>query len=143
MKTHPTAIVEPGAQLGADCEIMAYAVIAKHCVLGDRVVVHPFAVLGGDPQYLKFDRALATGVRIGADTIIREHVTINRSIHAGKFTTVGESCFFMAASHAAHDCDVGSSVVPTRAALSTGGRAKSNVLSITGGVHESRETLQR
>jgi acyl-[acyl carrier protein]--UDP-N-acetylglucosamine O-acyltransferase len=58
---HPTAIVEPGAQLGVDCEIMAYAVVTKHCVLGDRVVVHPFAVVGGDPQYLKFDRATAVG----------------------------------------------------------------------------------
>ncbi len=117
---HPTAIVEPGAQLGADCEIMAGAVITKHCVLGDRVVVHPFAVLGGDPQYLKFDRALATGVRIGAGTIIREHVTINRSIHAGQATTVGENCFFMAASHAAHDCVVGRHVVLANAALLAG-----------------------
>lgn len=117
---HPTAIVEPGAQLGADCEIMAYAVVTKHCVLGDRVVVHPFAVLGGDPQYLKFDRALATGARIGAGTVIREHVTINRSIHEGKFTTVGENCFFMAASHAAHDCEVGNNVVLANAALLAG-----------------------
>src|SRR5260370_88663 len=117
---HPTAIVEPGAQLGADCEIMAYAVVTKSCVLGDRVVVHPFAVLGGDPQYLKFDRALATGVRIGAGTVIREHVTINRSIHAGKFTSVGENCFFMAASHAAHDCEVGNNVVFPNAELLPG-----------------------
>ena len=117
---HPTAIVEAGAQLGADCEIMAYAVVTKHCVLGDRVVVHPFAVLGGDPQYLKFDRALATGVRIGAGTVIREHITINRSIHAGKFTSVGENCFFMAASHAAHDCEIGNNVVFANAALLAG-----------------------
>ena len=117
---HPTALVEPGAQLGADCEIMAGAVVTKHCVLGDRVVVHPFAVLGGEPQYLKFDRALATGVHIGAGTVIREHVTINRSIHPGKFTTVGENCFFMASSHAAHDCAVGSHVVFANAALLAG-----------------------
>jgi len=117
---HPTAIVEPGAQLGADCEIQAYAVVTKHCVLGDRVVVHPFAVLGGDPQYLKFDRELATGVRIGAGTVIREHVTINRSIHAGQATVVGENCFFMAASHAGHDCEVGRNVVFANAVLLAG-----------------------
>jgi UDP-N-acetylglucosamine acyltransferase len=117
---HPTAIVEPGAQLGADCEIMAYAVVTKHCVLGDRVVVHPFAVLGGDPQYLKFDRAAATGVRIGAGTVIREHVTINRSIYPGKATLIGENCFFMATSHAAHDCEVGANVVLANAALLAG-----------------------
>lgn len=117
---HPTAIVEAGAQLGADCEIMAHAIITKHVVLGDRVVVHPFAVVGGDPQYLKFDRASATGVRIGAGSVIREHVTINRSIHAGKFTTLGERCFMMAASHVAHDCEVGNDVVFANAALLAG-----------------------
>jgi UDP-N-acetylglucosamine acyltransferase len=99
---------------------MAHAIVTRHTVLGDRVVVHPFAVIGGDPQYLKFDRATATGVRIGAGTVIREHVTINRSIHAGKFTTIGERCFFMAASHVAHDCEVGNDVVFANAALLAG-----------------------
>jgi len=117
---HPTAIVEPGARLGADCEIQAYAVVTKHCVLGDRVVVHPFAVVGGDPQYLKFDRATAAGVTVGAGTVIREHVTINRSIHAGAATVIGERCFLMAASHVAHDCAVGHDVVLANAALLAG-----------------------
>lgn len=117
---HPTAIVEPGAQLGADCEIMAYAVITKHVVLGDRVVVHPFAVVGGDPQYLKFDRSTQAGVRVGSGSVIREHVTINRSIHAGKETRVGENCFLMASSHVGHDCEVGSQVVLANAVLLAG-----------------------
>jgi UDP-N-acetylglucosamine acyltransferase len=117
---HPTALVEPGAQLGADCEIMAYAVVTRHCVLGDRVVVHPFAVIGGDPQYLKFDRASATGVRIGPGTVLREQVTINRSIHAGEATVVGANCFLMAASHVGHDCEVGDQVVLANAALLAG-----------------------
>lgn len=108
---HPTAIVEPGAQLGADCEIMAGAVITRHCRLGDRVVVHPYAVLGGDPQYLKFDRATASVVEIGAGTVIREHVTINRSIHAGQATAVGARCFVMANAHVGHDCVVADDVV--------------------------------
>jgi UDP-N-acetylglucosamine acyltransferase len=117
---HPTAIVEPGAQLGADCEIMAGAIITRHCVLADRVVVHPYAVIGGDPQYVKFDRATNSGVRVGAGTVLREHVTINRSIHAGGFTMVGEGCFLMAASHVGHDCAVGSQVVFANAALLAG-----------------------
>ena len=117
---HPTALVEPGAQLGADCEIQAHAIVTQHCVLGDRVVVHPFAVLGGDPQYLTFDRALATGVRIGGGSVIREHVTINRSIHADGFTVVGEDCFLMAASHVAHDCAVGSHAILANAVLLAG-----------------------
>ncbi len=108
---HPTAIVEEGAQLGADCEIMAGAVITRHCRLGDRVVVHPYAVVGGDPQYLKFDRATVSGVEIGAGTVIREHVTINRSIHAGQNTVVGARCFLMANAHVGHDCVVADEVV--------------------------------
>jgi UDP-N-acetylglucosamine acyltransferase len=114
---HPTAIVEPGAQLGIDCEIQAYAVVTRHCQLGDRVVVYPHAVVGGDPQYLKFDRQLSTGVKIGAGTVVREHATINRSIRPGEATTVGENCFLMAASHVGHDSAVGHHVVLGNAVL--------------------------
>jgi UDP-N-acetylglucosamine acyltransferase len=84
MSIHPTAIIEDGVQLGAGCVVQAHAIIRRHTVLGDRVVVHPYAVVGGDPQYLKFDPATASGVEIGAGTVVREHVTINRSIHAGQ-----------------------------------------------------------
>jgi UDP-N-acetylglucosamine acyltransferase len=117
---HPTAIVQPGAEIGVDCEIMAYAVVTRHVVLEPRVVVHPFAVIGGDPQYLQFDRGATTGVKIGAGTVIREHVTVNRSIHDGKATSIGENCFLMAASHVAHDCLVGNHVVLANAALLAG-----------------------
>jgi UDP-N-acetylglucosamine acyltransferase len=130
---HPTAIVEPGAQLGLDCEIMAHAIVTKHCVLGDRVTVHPFAVLGGDPQYLKFDRTSVTGVQIGSDTVIREHVTINRSIHEGKTTLLGANCFLMAASHVAHDCELGDNVVLANAALLAGHVAVADHTFVGGG----------
>lgn len=103
---HPTAIVEPGAQLGADCTIHAYVIITKHAVLGDGVVVHPFAVVGGEPHYLKFDAATPSRAVIGAGTVIREHVTIHRSIYAGKETVVGARCFLMVNAHVAHDCIV-------------------------------------
>ena len=97
--------------IGDGCEIQAGAVIRRHTVLGERVVVHPYAVVGGDPQYLKFDRATASGVRVGAGTVIREHVTINRAVHAGENTVVGERCFLMANSHLGHDCVVADDVV--------------------------------
>jgi UDP-N-acetylglucosamine acyltransferase len=117
---HSSAIIEPGAQLGAGCEIHAGAVITRHAILGDGVVVHPFAVIGGDPQYLKFDRALETFVRVGRGTLLREHVTINRSIYAGQATTVGENCFLMAGSHLGHDCAVGNHVVLANQAMLAG-----------------------
>jgi UDP-N-acetylglucosamine acyltransferase len=108
---HPTAIIEPGAQLGADCEIMAHAVVTRHAVLGDRVVVHPGAVVGGDPQFLKFDRRTPSFVRVGEGTVIRENATLNRSIHERLATTVGARCFLMANSHTGHDCAISDDVV--------------------------------
>jgi UDP-N-acetylglucosamine acyltransferase len=108
---HPAAHIDPGAQLGADCEIMAGAVITRHAILGDRVVVHPGAVVGGDPQFLKFDRATPSFVRIGEGSVIRENVTVNRSIYEGKATVVGARCFLMAGSHAGHDCELADDVV--------------------------------
>jgi UDP-N-acetylglucosamine acyltransferase len=52
--------------------------------------------------------------------VIREHVTVNRSIHAQQATVVGENCFLMAACHVAHDCTLGNSVVMANAALLAG-----------------------
>lgn len=120
MSIHPTAIVEDGAIVGADCVIHAHAHVTRHCVLGDGVVVHPFAVIGGDPQDLSFDATLATSVRIGARTVLREHVTINRATKAGSATEVGADCFLMTASHLGHDCRVGDRVIMANAVLLAG-----------------------
>ncbi len=117
---HPSATIEPGAQLGADCEIMAHAVVTRHAILGDRVVVHPGAVVGGDPQYLKFDRRVASFVRVGEGTVIRENVTLNRAIHEGQSTVVGARCFLMAGSHAGHDCVLADDVVLANNAMLAG-----------------------
>ena len=117
---HPTAFVEPGAQLGADCEILQYAVVNRWAILGDRVTVHPFAVVGGDSQDLKFDRRSESWVRVGSGTRIRENVTINRSTNPGGATTVGENCLLMACCHVAHDCTVGREVLIANAVLLAG-----------------------
>jgi UDP-N-acetylglucosamine acyltransferase len=120
MQIHPTALIQDGARLGAGCVIHAHSLIARHCELGDGVVVHPFAVIGGDPQDLSFDAGTQSGVRIGARTIIREHVTISRATRAGASTEVGSDCFLMAACHVAHDCRIGSHVVIANAVLLAG-----------------------
>jgi UDP-N-acetylglucosamine acyltransferase len=117
---HPTAIVEDGAQLGAVCVIHAHAIVTRHCVLGDGVVVHPFAVVGGDPQDLSFDPATRSGVRIGARTVIREHVTIHRATKADSWTEVGAGCFLMVSCHVAHDCRLADKVIMANVALLAG-----------------------
>ncbi len=108
---HPTAIIEPGAQLGTGCAVHAHAIVTRHAVLGDGVVVHPFAVVGGDPQYLKFDPATPSLVRVGTGTIIREHATLHRSIYANKETVVGARCLLMVNAHVGHDVVIGDDVV--------------------------------
>ena len=117
---HPTAIIEDGATLGAGCIVHAYALITRHCVLGDGVVVHPFAVVGGDPQDLGFDTSRETGVKIGANTVLREYVTVSRATKAGATTEIGSNCFLMASSHVAHDCRLGDHVILANAVLLAG-----------------------
>ncbi|MGA2691527.1 MAG: acyl-ACP--UDP-N-acetylglucosamine O-acyltransferase [Opitutaceae bacterium] len=130
---HPTAFVEPGAQLGDGCVIHAGAVIRSAAILGERVVVHPYAVVGGDPQMLRFDPSVPTGARIGAGTTIREYVTINRSSVKGAFTEVGSNCLLMACSHVAHDCLVGDHVVIANAVLLAGHVEVGNYAVLGGG----------
>ena len=120
MSIHPTALVEEGARLADGCIIHAHAIIHRHCELGEGVVVHPFAVIGGDPQDLSFDTRTASGVRIGARSVIREHVTISRATRADSFTEIGADCFLMAGCHVAHDCRIGSRVVIANAVLLAG-----------------------
>ncbi len=111
MNIHATAIVEDGARLGAGCVIHAHAVVTRHARLEDGVVVHPNVVIGSDPQDLNFDPATPSEVLIGAGTVLRENVTINRSTVAGGRTVVGAHGYLMAGAHVAHDCAVGDHVV--------------------------------
>jgi UDP-N-acetylglucosamine acyltransferase len=129
MNIHPTAIIEDGAELGADVVIgpMCYigpsarlhdGVKLQKCVvvegdteIGARTVVHPFTVLGGPPQHLNH-RGEDTKLIIGTDVIIRENVTMNTgTVDGGGVTRVGDRGFFMIGSHVAHDCNIGSDVI--------------------------------
>lgn len=108
---HATAVVDPAAELGTDVEIGPHAVVTRWARLGDGVVVHPGAVIGGDPQYLGFDAKTPSYVDVGAGAVLREYVTLNRSMYADQATTVGARCFLMAYSHAGHDCCLADEVV--------------------------------
>ena len=129
MTIHPTAIVEDGAEIangviigphcivGAGAKLRDGVILKSHVVIdgdttiGARAIVHPFAVLGGPPQHLHY-KGEATRLEIGADVIIREHVTMNLGTPAGGgVTRIGDRGFFMTASHVAHDCQVGDDVI--------------------------------
>ncbi len=131
MKLHPTAIVDPRADLAADVEIGPYCIVGAGVVLGEGTrlvahvvvegpttigrwnVVHPFAVIGGTPQH---KRAPTEGAHqaavIGDSNVIREHVTVHRGTGhgGGGVTRVGSSNLLMVGCHVAHDVVVGSHV---------------------------------
>jgi len=152
---HPTALVDPAAELGRDVAVGPFSIIGPNVIvgngsrLGPRVTLHrnvrlgeavtigDGTILGGDPQDLKF-RGEETWVEIGAETIIREYSTINRATAATFKTTVGARCFIMSYVHLAHDCHVGDDVVIANATQCAGhvtihDRA---VLSGLNGVHQ-------
>jgi len=126
---HPTAIVAPGAELGAGVRIGPFCTVGPNVVIDDGtklvshvvldgrtqigpdVVLYPFVTVGMAPQDLKY-KGEPTRCEIGARTQIREHCTIHRGTVTGKgITRVGSDCLIMAVAHVAHDCTVGEHVL--------------------------------
>lgn len=107
----PYAVIGPGVTLGRGCSVAAHAVIQGPALIGDRCRIFSFASIGTEPQDLKF-KGEQTRLTIGADNNFREFVTINRgTAGGGGETTIGDSNFFMAYAHVAHDCHVGSQTI--------------------------------
>ncbi len=123
---HPTAIVSPRVRLGENVavgpysiigdqvviadhvEIAGHVVIAGPCEIGSGTRIFPFASIGQPPQDLKY-RGEDTSLIVGERNIIRECVTMNRGTSGGGgLTSVGNDNLFMAQSHVAHDCHIGS-----------------------------------
>ena len=126
---HPTAIIDAAAQVGSGVAIGAYSVVGPHVTLGDGVKLHshvvidgyttldagcevwPFAVLGATPQHTRYDGE-PSELHIGANCVIREHVTMHPGTAIGAMQTiVGNNGLFFAGAHVAHDCVVGDHVI--------------------------------
>jgi UDP-N-acetylglucosamine acyltransferase len=134
---HPTALVDPRAELGDGVEVGPFAIIGPDVIVGDgcrlaaRVTLERYvrlaggvqigegSVLGSPPQDFKY-KGEETWVEVGADTVIREYSTINRATVATGRTVVGAKCFFMTYVHIAHDCRVGDTVVIANGTLIAG-----------------------
>ncbi len=113
----PYAIVEPGVVVENGCRIAAHVVLKKGLRLGREVRVHEGAVLGGEPQDLKFSGG-ESFAEIGDGTVIREFATVHRSASDGAATRLGRKCLLMAYGHVAHDCHIGDeTVIASYAAL--------------------------
>ncbi len=138
-KIHPTAIIDPSAELADDVEVMPYAIIEEqvrigagsvigpHCVIGKGTVMgaqnrtYSGAQVGVAPQDLKHLTDEIGKTVIGDNNIFRESVTVSSSTvyspeDTEKVTRIGDNCLFMACSHVAHDCLVGSRVIMANSA---------------------------
>ena len=148
---HPTAIIEPGAQIGDNVSIGAYcfvgaevelgdgvdlkshAVVARRTRIGPNTHIFPFASVGHQPQDLKF-AGESSELVIGANTVIREHATLNPgTAGGGLITRVGNNCLIMVGAHVAHDCQIGNHVILTNNAT-LGGHVNVAEHAIIGGM---------
>lgn len=125
----PHAIVSPRAELAADVAVGPFSVIGPDVRIGAGTVVGPhvvlngpttigadnrifqFASIGDAPQDKKY-RGEPTRLQIGDRNVFRESCTVNRgTTHDKGVTVIGDDNLFMAYSHVAHDCLIGSNTV--------------------------------
>lgn len=127
-KIHPSAIIEPGAEvaenvtIGAFCHIGPHVKIGKgnkisshvlingHTSIGEDNEIYAHCVLGTEPQDLSY-AGEPTELIIGNKNILREFVSINRGTRKqDSKTIIGSSNMFMAYTHLGHDVCVGDNV---------------------------------
>ncbi len=147
---HPSAIVDPSAELdenvsvgpfcviGADVRIGSGSEIGPHVVIkgstdiGHDNHIYQFASVGENPQDRKYAGEV-TRLEIGDRNVIREFATINRgTVQDQGVTRIGNDNLFMAYIHVAHDCIIGNNVIMANAA-SLGGHVQIDDWSILGG----------
>lgn len=125
-QVHPTAIVAPGAKLGAHVEIGPFSIVGEHVTIGDETKIgahvviegqttigkkcriYTGAIIGNEPQDLKY-RGEQTSLFIGDGNVIREYVTISRGTASGTGETrIGNENLLMSCVHVGHDVQMGS-----------------------------------
>lgn len=149
-RVHETAIVDVRAELEPGVTVGPYAIVGPNVTVGAGTVIGPHAyierdtsvgcdcrvgfgaVLGTDPQDLKY-RGEETELVIGDRTVIREFATLNRGTAALGRTKVGSDCLLMAYTHVAHDCQLGDHVILSNA-VNMGGHVVIEDWVIVGGV---------
>ncbi len=136
-RVHPSAVVDPTAELDIDVVVEPFAIVGPRVQVGAGTTIGPRAtvygptrlgtgctigvgaVLGTDPQDLKY-RGERSELVIGDETQIREYATVNRGTAESGSTIVGSHCFLMSYAHVAHDCRIGDHVILANAVQMAG-----------------------
>ena len=131
---HPTAVIDPRAEIHPDCDIgpyvvvdglvrigratrvMAHATITGWTEIGAENEIHPGAALGGAPQDKAY-RGAESYLKIGDGNVFRENVTVHRGTAPGSATIVGADNYLMAGAHVGHNCRLGDHIVLANGAL--------------------------
>lgn len=127
----PFSIIEDDVEIGGGCVIDSGVSIKAGARIGKNVKIYHGAAVAGPPQDLKFGGE-KTRLIVGANTVIREFVTLNRGTKAHGETVIGKNCLFMAYSHAAHDCIIGNNVILANS-VQMGGHVEIGDWAIIGG----------
>ena len=130
----PYCVVGPDVKIGRGTKLMGHVYLHGVVTLGERNVVWPFCVIGGEPQDTSY-KGTPTRVEIGDDNILRESVTVNRgSEKEFGVTRIGNGCFFFANAHVAHDCVVGDRVTLANGTMLGGHVHVESFANLSGGV---------
>jgi UDP-N-acetylglucosamine acyltransferase len=115
----PFAVIEGRARVGARTRIHAHAVITGGAEIGADNRVHAGAVLGDVPQDVAFTGA-ESFLRIGDGNVFRENSTIHRGTKPESETRIGDRNYFMQNSHVAHNCRIGDDAIVAGGAMLSG-----------------------
>ncbi len=114
------ACIEDNVKIGAGTKIGQFASVKQFTTLGENNIIHSYACVGGEPQDLKFAQE-ETSLVIGNNNTFREFCTIHRgTIQDNSLTSIGNNNLFMAYTHIAHDCKIGSDIVMSNGATLAG-----------------------
>lgn len=129
----PFCVVEAGAIVGDGCRLASRVVVKENTTLGERNDVDEGAVLGGRPQHIARHEQWGKLI-IGSENMIRENVTIHRSMSPDKATVVGDDNLIMVNAHIAHDCQVGNHTILTNNVMLAGHVTVDDYAYLSGGV---------
>jgi len=131
VEIEPFVTIGENVEIGEGTHIMPHVSIVKNTKIGKNCRIFPSAVIGAEPQDLKF-AGEETFVEIGNNTTIRECVTIHRGTASYGKTIIGNNCLIMAYSHVAHDCVLKDNVIMSNA-VQLAGEVKVDEFAIIGG----------